>query len=525
MKSSIRTQITAAFIVILTLTMVLCIGLNNGLLKDFYYQKKQEKVIHYYEKLNQLANNSSENDDKISNVLMTMRDSDNISFIQTTSDWSLDEVSANCVSNMQASELRRRLMQYILVWDHVDTATVLKQADKYKILKYYDPVESTSYLECYGSLSNDTFFLMSTPLEALQDSVQISNQFFMFTCMGAMVLALIVIAAISDRLTKPLLQLAEIADRMANLDFTSKYTGSLDNEVGLLGNSMNSMSEQLESTINQLKTANEQLKKDIDEKIQIDEVRKEFLSNVSHELKTPIALIQGYAEGLQEGISDDPESRAFYCDVIVDEAKKMNRMVRKLLTLNHLEFGQDALTEETFDICEMLTTLLNSSALEMQKKNIQVVKNYPSSCMVLADEFKIEEVCTNYISNAMNHVSGDMRITITLEEQKDSVKITVANTGEPIPEDSLDKVWIKFYKVDKARTREYGGSGIGLSIVKAIMDAHKQPFGVYNTDEGVAFWFCLKKAPKDDSDMQDTDTRDTKETDTQEKKYDTGNME
>lgn len=174
----------------------------------------------------------------------------------------------------------------------------------------------------------------------------------------------------------------------------------------------------------------------------------------------------------------------------------MNRMVRKLLTLNHLEFGQDALTEEPFDICEMLTTLLNSSALEMQKKEIKVIKQYPASCMVIGDEFKIEEVCTNYISNAMNHVNGDMRICVTLEEQDDTVKITVANTGDPIPEDSLDKVWIKFYKVDKARTREYGGSGIGLSIVKAIMDAHKQPFGVYNTAEGVAFWFCLKKRQK-----------------------------
>jgi len=131
---------------------------------------------------------------------------------------------------------------------------------------------------------------------------------------------------------------------------------------------------------------------------------------------------------------------------------------------------------------------------------------------VIGDEFKIEEVCTNYISNAMNHVNGDMRICVTLEEQEDTVKITVANTGDPIPEDSLDKVWIKFYKVDKARTREYGGSGIGLSIVKAIMDAHKQPFGVYNTAEGVAFWFCLKKAPKE-------------ETDVQENENDTGSME
>ena len=473
MKSSIRTQIMTAFVAILTLTMVLCIGLNNGLLKDFYYKKKQEKVVHYYEKLDQLTNNKSENDSKVSAVLISMRDADNISFIQTTSDWTLDEVSANCVSNMQASELRHRLMQYILVWDRMDTVTTLKQGERYKILKYYDPIEGTSYMDCYGSLNNGTLFLMSTPLEAVQDSAQISNQFFMFTCLGGMLLALIVISVISNRLTRPLLQLAELADHMANLDFTSKYTGDLNNEIGLLGNSMNSMSEQLESTI---------------------------------------TLIQGYAEGLQEGISDDPESRAFYCDVIVDEAKKMNRMVRKLLTLNHLEFGQDALTEEPFDICEMLTTLLNSSALEMQKKEIKVIKQYPASCMVIGDEFKIEEVCTNYISNAMNHVNGDMRICVTLEEQEDTVKITVANTGDPIPEDSLDKVWIKFYKVDKARTREYGGSGIGLSIVKAIMDAHKQPFGVYNTAEGVAFWFCLKKAPKE-------------ETDVQENENDTGSME
>ena len=172
-------------------------------------------------------NNKSENDSKVSAVLISMRDADNISFIQTTSDWSLDEVSANCVSNMQASELRHRLMQYILVWDRMDTVTTLKQGERYKILKYYDPIEGTSYMDCYGSLSNGTFFLMSTPLEAVQDSAQISNQFFMFTCLGGMLLALIVISVISNRLTRPLLQLAEIADHMANLDFTSKYTGDI----------------------------------------------------------------------------------------------------------------------------------------------------------------------------------------------------------------------------------------------------------------------------------------------------------
>ena len=165
MKSSIRTQITTAFIVILTLTMVLCIGLNNGLLKDFYYQKKQEKVVHYYEKLDQLTNNKSENDSKVSAVLISMRDADNISFIQTTSDWTLDEVSANCVSNMQASELRHRLMQYILVWDRMDTVTTLKQGERYKILKYYDPIEGHPVYGLLWFLNNGTLFLMFMPFK------------------------------------------------------------------------------------------------------------------------------------------------------------------------------------------------------------------------------------------------------------------------------------------------------------------------------------------------------------------------
>ena len=495
MKSSIRTQIMTAFVAILTLTMVLCIGLNNGLLKDFYYQKKQEKVVHYYQKLDQLTNNKSENDSKVSAVLISMRDADNISFIQTTSDWSLDEVSANCVSNMQASELRHRLMQYILVWDRMDTVTTLKQGERYKILKYYDPIEGTSYMDCYGSLSNGTFFLMSTPLEAVQDSAQISNQFFMFTCLGGMLLALIVISVISNRLTRPLLQLAEIADHMANLDFTSKYTGDLNNEIGLLGNSMNSMSEQLESTINQLQTANEQLKKDIDEKIQIDEVRKEFLSNVSHELKTPIALIQGYAEGLQEGMGEEKESRDYYYDVIVDEANKMNKMVRQLLTLTALEFGNDTPSIETFDVSELVHDLINSSSILIQQNEAKVSVDMPETLMVMGDEFKIEEVVTNYLTNAMDHLGGDHNIRIWSETLDGVAKIHVYNNGAPIPEEDLPNLWTKFYKVDKARTRAYGGSGIGLSIVKAIMEAHHQQYGVANHEDGVEFWFTLALAP------------------------------
>ena len=188
-------------------------------------------------------------------------------------------------------------------------------------------------------------------------------------------------------------------------------------------------------------------------------MRKEFLSNVSHELKTPIALIQGYAEGLQDNINDDVESREFYCEVIIDEANKMNKMVKKLLTLNQIEFGNNQVSFEHFDIVQVLKSVINSALLLAGQKEAVITMEDYEPLYVWADEYMIEEVVTNYISNAINHVDGEKKINVSMVKHDDVVRVSVFNTGKCIPEDELDKIWIKFYKVDKARTREYGGSG------------------------------------------------------------------
>ena len=220
-------------------------------------------------------------------------------------------------------------------------------------------------------------------------------------------------------------------------------------------------------------------------------MRKEFIANVSHELKTPIALIQGYAEGLQEGMGEDKESRDYYCDVIVDEANKMNKMVKQLLTLSSLESGNDRTVMERFDLTELIQGVISSAQILAQQKGIEVVFDVSEPVFVWADEFKIEEVITNYLSNAINHADGEKKVVIRMEQEEKDVRVSVFNTGTPIPEDALPNLWTKFYKVDKARTREYGGSGIGLSIVKAIMDAHHQSCGVQNWQNGVEFWFTV----------------------------------
>ena len=301
----------------------------------------------------------------------------------------------------------------------------------------------------------------------------------------------LVILIVTNRITRPISELTKLSERMSDLDFDARYQSWAGNEIDVLGDNFNKMSRKLESTISELKSANNKLQKDIEDKIKIDEMRKEFLDNVSHELKTPIALIQGYAEGLNENISDDPESREFYCEVIMDEASKMNKLVKNLLTLNQLESGKDAPVMERFDIVSLIRGVLGSMNIMIEQKEATVIFEETEPVYVWADEFKIEEVVTNYTSNALNHLDGERKVEIRVIRESDCVKVTVFNTGTPIPEEDIPNLWNKFYKVDKARTREYGGSGIGLSIVKAIIESMNQKYGVCNYDNGVEFWFTL----------------------------------
>ena len=278
---------------------------------------------------------------------------------------------------------------------------------------------------------------------------------------------------------------------MENLDFDVRYKENRHDEIGVLGHSMNSLSDKLEQTISELKTANNELELDLQRRSEQEQMRQEFLANVSHELKTPIALIQGYAEGLQDNVNDDPESREFYCEVIVDEADKMNKMVKKLLSLNQLEFGNGQVHLEHFDLQQVVQSVLSSSEILFRQKEVTLSYDGDHPVYVWADEYMTEEVVMNYVSNALNHIDGEKIIEVKIVSRDGKARVSVFNTGKPIPEEDIDKIWSKFYKVDKARTREYGGNGIGLSIVKAIMEAHNQAYGVKNYDNGVEFWFEL----------------------------------
>ena len=361
----------------------------------------------------------------------------------------------------------------------IEITDILATNSHYKMYIYKNLETDREYIEMWGELNCGYLFLMRITNESISEQANIANRFYIniaFVMTGCGVLSMMVIA---NKVTRPIRELAIVS-------------GKSKDEIGVLGESMNEMSAALEKTISELKYANNELKKDIEAKTEIDELRKEFISNVSHELKTPIALIQGYAEGLKESVNDDEESREFYCDVIVDEAAKMNKIVKKLLTLNQIEFGNMLVEYERFDIVQTVDNILNQTRILLAEKEVQVDFDNTKQVYVWADEYQIEEVITNYISNAINHLKNEKILRITIDDDNGIATIKVFNTGDHIPEESLERIWDKFYKVDKARTREYGGSGIGLSIVKAIMDSIHMKCGVENLPGGVEFWFELE---------------------------------
>lgn len=432
---------------------------------------------------------------RLASVIRELRDRSNVSLLLYDS-----ETDQTLVSSARDVEVMRDRVRRYIVGHANEKRDVLCERDNYVIQKSFDPRSKTFYMECWGFFSdNATIFIMTMPMESIHESTAISNQFLMIVGILVILCGSILIYFITKHITMPIKRLSELSEKMSDLDFDARYeTNSCSTEeIDTLGNSMNVLSERLKTTIDELKAANEQLKKDIDEKVQIDEMRKEFIANVSHELKTPIALVQGYAEGLVEGMAEDKENRDYYCSVIMDEAGKMNRMVRQLLTLTALEFGGERLSVERFDITELVASVISSSGVLMKKQDIAVEFDEKEPVYVMGDEFKIEEVVTNYLTNAIHHVGGEKKkIHIIIDRRKDGKEICVEvfNTGTPIPKEAIPNLWTKFYKVDKARTRGYGGSGIGLSIVKAIMEMHHKSCGVKNHEDGVEFWFTMDTA-------------------------------
>ncbi len=336
--------------------------------------------------------------------------------------------------------------------------------------------------------------IIQTPYAPIISITSMVSRFNVVSSILVFILSLIPTLSFITFITKPIKEATAVAKNIKNKDFSQKCIIRTNDEIAEMEEAINLMSDSIKIYTEELKNLNTSLQDDIEKQKKIELAQKEFVSNVSHEIKTPISIISGYAEGIKQGLPVDEAEREEYCNIIIDECQRMTSIVLELLTLSKLENGSTHLSFSDFCINDLCEEVMSKFRLKCHELNINLKINQEENYMVSADYSKIERVLVNYVQNAYKHVSEKGTISFILKPEGEYIYIGVNNDGAQIPENEIENLWNKFYKIDKSHKREENSTGLGLSIVKATMILHKMPYGVKNTLNGVEFFIKLKKA-------------------------------
>jgi signal transduction histidine kinase len=363
-------------------------------------------------------------------------------------------------------------------------------------VQFYESQNHIKFLDLIYRIHEHTYLIISQPIAPIEESVEIAKQFAVICGVLWLIVAVLGSLVFSRKLTRPLLKLKEQAVGMTALDFSRKWRGTQDDEIGQLGSSLNALSDQLDTALTNLQNSNQELQKQLAKAKEIEHMRKQFISAVSHELKTPLAIIQGYAEGLDDiAVTEDMKQR--YCHVIRSETEKMDKLVKDLLNLSRLETGSFRIEKTDFDFVALVEEVKERFAGTIAEKQIHMEWNLPQEMSVNGDPERIDQILNNYLSNAIDYTEADKTIRVSAEELPDAYKISVYNQGIQIAPENQERLWQAFYKVDTARTRTFGGHGLGLSIVAALVKLHGQKYGMENASDGVIFWFTIAKGSRE----------------------------
>ncbi len=346
-----------------------------------------------------------------------------------------------------------------------------------------DQISGNEYL-VYRIPFDNYFVEMRTQVQMLKNSAAIANNFICILAAICFAGAVVWVFAFARRTARPITEMSAITRDMAGLDFSRKLTAETSDEIGELALSINDLSDKLDRTLTDLRSKNEKLKNEIEAERQLDAMRRGFVANVSHELKTPIAIIQGYADGLKQNLRSDKRDK--YCDTIIDESQRMNKLVLSLLNLSKFESGGMKPNYSDFDISELLGAIAPRIL-----KGHEVEYNLPK-IICRADMELMEQALKGYLENAAAHATG--KIKVTVKDVNDHALVEVYNVGERIDEKIMPQIWQSFYRGDTSHKRDKSRFGLGLSIVSAIAKLHEENCGVYNCEDGVTFWITVKKS-------------------------------
>ena len=491
MLKSVRFKLFVTISLAIIFIIIFFVVVNSAVIEKYYYYKKYKNSLEAFKTINSKYNGQMT--EELSEDIKKMCLEKGYDIIINNQDENIFESNNNYLNDFDDLNIIKSKIKYSIF----NKEKVLYSDGKANIRIIQDNKYDLKYMVLYGELDSGDIICIRNSISVIDEMAEVSNRLLGVVAAITIILGGIVIFIVTDKFTKPIEKLNKIAKNISKLDFSEKYELlGTDDEIDNLGKSVNELSTELETTIKKMKKNNMDLERDIEKKSKIDEMRKHFISDVSHELKTPISLIQGYAEGLIENVNSDEESKNFYSEVILDEANKMDKLVKRLLELMKLEYDEREFNNQNFNIVELINEVIRTSKVKLDENDIDVIFNEKEPVYVFADDFYVEQVLTNYFTNAIKNVKEvndkkQIKIFVKKSTSQGKVRITVFNTGDKIAEENLERIWNRFYKVDEARSREKGGTGIGLALVKAIMTKYGNDYGVNNVKNGVEFYFEL----------------------------------
>ena len=527
-KHSIRFKITVLFAGIICILIVMLLLFNITFSEKFYMQDKQEAMLNAYESIDDACNQYSSgsiSDTDLRNNLEQVSTSKGMSIIIVNSDWTTFYVSTHG-DEMMLERLKKSIFNNDIFQGMPDksgsmqeqpdenrngdinagkktlpekiidmsgngaseTRDILYQSDKYTVQKVYDSRLLDDYIELWGTLDNGNFILIRTPIQGIKDNVHISNTFITYIGIGTLIIGIIAAFVLSSYISRPIKQLSNIAERMSELDFDIKYDGKDKGEIGLLGKSMNNMSQKLEENISQLKTANLELQRDIDKKEKLEKMRTDFLSNVSHELKTPLTVISTNTDVILSNSSDTVESQSKWLNYIKNETIRMTKLVNSLLYIAKYDANETKILFKKINLSNIISSICLQYEPLIYENNKKLITDIDNNITIMGDEDKIKQLLNILMDNALKYSLNNGIIKISLKKNKQSnVYITVSNSSETINKEQLNKIFDRFFRIDSSRNRKTGGSGLGLNIAKSIVEIHKGSINVMNKDNITSF--------------------------------------
>ncbi|WP_237982005.1 sensor histidine kinase [Bacillus thuringiensis] len=320
-------------------------------------------------------------------------------------------------------------------------------------------------------------------LQPITKATELMSDYYIYIIAFVLVLSLIVSFYYSRIITKPLLKINEATKKIMKFEFQDQLSIKSKNEIGELSSNINQLSDRMEGYINQLKD-------DLEKEKQLEQTRKDFIAGVSHELKTPLSVMQVSASMLQDGIA--PEMNQYYWEALEKEIEKMNVLIDEMLNLAKYESGTYQIQMEQVNVVDLIQQVEKDLHGQIDEKSLEIITNIDYVC-VKGKANLLEQVITNLFTNAIRYTDAKQLIVIDVKEEENVVYIGFENKGTHIAEENIDKIWDQFYRMDKSRKRVCGGTGLGLAIVKNILELHAAEYGVMNTEDGVLFYLRLNK--------------------------------